>query len=149
MQEYMDAPPPLYTAGPRNGTNGANIGSNVQETVAALLETTKQLQSCLRRWSIGKASDEQVSDVYVDFGTKFNATVTAFMSLGIDLSDLYSIPIDLRTHLEECLGEEASPTVLEQHMPRIKQDIYKLLIGLKGKQEPYRLAIDRGRRGSR
>ena len=58
----------------------------MQETVAALLETTKQLQDCLRTWSIGKASDEQVSDVYVDVGTKFNATVTAFMSLGIDLS---------------------------------------------------------------
>ena len=62
------------------------IGSNVQETVAALLKTTKQLQGCLRRWGIGKASDERVSYVYVDFGTKFNATVTAFMSLGIDLS---------------------------------------------------------------
>ena len=58
----------------------------MQETVAALLETTKQLQDCLQRWSIGMTSDEQVSDVYVDVGTKFNATVTAFMSLGIDLS---------------------------------------------------------------
>ena len=62
------------------------IGSNVQETVAALLETTKELQDCLRKWSIGKASDEQVSDVYVDVGTRFNATVTAFISFGIDLS---------------------------------------------------------------
>lgn len=26
MQEYMDAPPPVYTAGPKNGTNGANVG---------------------------------------------------------------------------------------------------------------------------
>lgn len=58
----------------------------MQEAVAALLETTKHLQDCLQRWSIGKVSDEQVSDVYVDVGTKFNATVTAFMSLGIDLS---------------------------------------------------------------
>lgn len=58
----------------------------MQETVAALLETTKLLQTCLRRWGMGKASDEEVSDVYVDVGTKFNATVTAFMSLGIDLS---------------------------------------------------------------
>jgi len=62
------------------------IGSNVQETVAALLETTKRLQDCLGKWSMGKASDEQVSDVYVDVGTKFNATVTAFMGFGIDLS---------------------------------------------------------------
>jgi len=145
----MDAPPPVYTAGPENGVNGTNIGSNVQETVAALLETTKQLQGCLRRWGIGKASDEQVSDVYVDFGTKFNATVTAFMSLGIDLSDLYSIPTDLRLPLEDCLGEEASSAVLEQYMPRIKQVIYRLLVGLKAKQEPYRIARAEKRKASR
>lgn len=58
----------------------------MKETVAALLEKTKLLQDCLREWSVGKFSDEQVSDVYVDVGTKFNATVTAFMTLGIDLS---------------------------------------------------------------
>lgn len=26
MAEYMNAPPPVYTAGPKNGTNGANVG---------------------------------------------------------------------------------------------------------------------------
>ena len=61
-------------------------GLTVRETVATLLETTKQLQNCLRRWSVWKASVEQVSDVYVHVGMKFNATVTEFMSLGIDLS---------------------------------------------------------------
>lgn len=25
MSEYMDAPPPVYTAGPKNGTNGTNV----------------------------------------------------------------------------------------------------------------------------
>lgn len=54
---------------------------------------------------------------------------------------MYSIPTDLRVHLEDCLGEDASPAALERHMPLIKQVIYRLLIGLKGKQEPYRLAI--------
>ncbi|KAF9779218.1 hypothetical protein BJ322DRAFT_1113570 [Thelephora terrestris] len=149
MPEYMDAPPPVYTAGPKNGVNGTNIGSNVQETVAALLETTKQLQDCLKKWSVGGASDEQVSDVYVDFGTKFNATVTAFMSLGIDISDLYSIPTDLRVPLEDCLGEDASSAVLELYLPRIKQVIYRLLIGLKAKQEPYRIAIAGKKKASR
>ena len=62
------------------------IGLNVQETVAALPETAKRSQDCLRMWSIGKASDGQVSDEYVTFGTRFNATVAAFLSLGIDLS---------------------------------------------------------------
>ena len=34
--------------------------------------------------------------------------------------DLYSILADLPVHVEECLGEDASPAVLEQHMPRPK-----------------------------
>jgi len=62
---------------------------------------------------------------------------------------MYSIPTDLRVQLEICLGEDASPTVLEHHMPRIKQVIYRLLIGLKGKHEPYRLAIAENRKTSR
>lgn len=61
---------------------------------------------------------------------------------------MYSIPTDLRVHLEKCLGEDASPAVLEEHMPHIKQVIYRLLIGLKGKQEPYRVAIAEKRNSS-
>ena len=63
--------------------------------------------------------------------------------------DLYSIPTDLRVHLEECLGEDASPAVLEQHMPRIKQVIHRLLIGLKAKQEPYKIAMAGKRKAAR
>ena len=63
--------------------------------------------------------------------------------------DLYSIPTDLRVHLEDCLGEDASPAVLERHMPLIKQVIYRLLVGLKSKQEPYRIAIAEKRKASR
>ena len=43
-------------------------------------------RNCPGMWSIGKASDGQVSDEYVTFGTRFNVTVAAFVSLGIDLS---------------------------------------------------------------
>ena len=57
--------------------------------------------------------------------------------------------MDLRVHLEDCLGEDASPAVLERHMPLIKQVIYRLLVGLKSKQEPYRIAIAEKRKASR
>ena len=39
------------------------------------------------------------------------------------------------------LSEDASSTALEQYMPHIRQAVYKLLIRLKAKQEPYRIAI--------
>lgn len=51
--------------------------------------------------------------------------------------------------LEDCLGEDASSAVLEQYMPRIKQVIYRLLVGLKAKQEPYRIALAEKRKASR
>lgn len=63
--------------------------------------------------------------------------------------DLYSFPTDLRVHLEDCLGEDASQTVYEQHIPHIKNVIYKLLIGLKAKHEPYRIAVAERRKASR
>ena len=53
----------VYTASPKNGMKA------------------KRLQGCHRRWRIGEASD-----VWVGFGTKVNATVAAFLSLGINFS---------------------------------------------------------------
>ena len=55
--------------------------------------------------------------------------------------DSHSILTDPRIQLEECLGKDASPAVLEQHTPRIKQVIYGPLISLKAKQEPYEIAM--------
>lgn len=107
------------------------------------------MSDCLRRWSIGNAGGGQVGDVYVDVGMEFDATVTAFMSLGIDLPDLYSIPKGLRVRLEECLDGDASPAVLEQHVPRVKQVIHRLLIGLKAKQKPYKIAMAVKRKAAR
>ena len=77
VPKYTDAPTPVYAAGPEGGVNGTNvggaqelivhkktnvirsdtlflvfrmqIGSNVQETVAAPSETTEQLQGGLGR----------------------------------------------------------------------------------------------------
>ena len=39
------------------------------------------------------------------------------------------------------LSEDASSTVLEGYMPHIRQGIYKPLIGLKAKLEPYQITI--------
>jgi hypothetical protein len=58
---------------------------NVPQAVATLLETTKQLQEMLRLWSISRASEQHVSDIYVRLGTEFNSTVAAFQNFGIDM----------------------------------------------------------------
>src|SRR2546423_1837337 len=49
-----------------------------------------------------------------------------------------NIPQDLRVCLEKALSEEASPSVLEAHLPKIRDIIVTLLQGLKAKQAAYR-----------
>jgi hypothetical protein len=66
-------PPPQYT------------GGDVPTAVSSLLAATKQLQDALTRWSIGQATETEVSDIFVQIGTLFNATNHAFLYHKIDL----------------------------------------------------------------
>ncbi|KAH9990600.1 hypothetical protein BJV77DRAFT_604835 [Russula vinacea] len=115
--------------------------SDVPRAVASLLEITKQLQELLRLWSMSCATEQHVSDVYVRLGTEFNSTVIAFQNFGIDLSDIYQIPQDLRTVLEACLSEDPSAHVLNKYLPRVRQIIATLLRGLQSKQAAYWHAV--------
>lgn len=63
-------------------------------------------------------------------------------------SDLASVPDDLRVCLERCLSEDASPAVLEQHLPRVREIIIHLLQGLKLKQAEYKRILVAQQRGS-
>lgn len=58
---------------------------DVPSAVRNLLLSMKQLQDILKYWSVGQATEAQVSDVYVQIGTDFNATVNAFTYHKIDL----------------------------------------------------------------
>lgn len=55
-------------------------------------------------------------------------------------SDIHSIPKDLRLVLEQCLGEDPSPAILEIYMPQVRQVLYKLLKGLQARQDAWRAA---------
>ncbi|KAF9412263.1 Bud site selection protein 6, partial [Podila epigama] len=52
--------------------------------------------------------------------------------------ELAHIPDDLRNCLETALGEEPSPSSLDQYLPKIKEVIINLLQGLRQKQNIYR-----------
>ncbi|KAG6828977.1 hypothetical protein H0H87_012914 [Tephrocybe sp. NHM501043] len=58
---------------------------DVPETVRSLLLSTKRLQELLKEWSLGRATETQVSDAYVKIGTDFNNTIRAFAYHQIDL----------------------------------------------------------------
>ena len=70
---------------PRLGSILSQIQGDVPKTVHSLLASTKQLQEVLEDWSLGQATETQVSDVYVQIGTEFNATIAAFAYHQIDL----------------------------------------------------------------
>jgi len=117
---------------------------DVPTAVKNLLVATKQLQEMLSLWSTQRATESDVSDTYVTVGTEFNNAVNAFAQHKIDLSEVHSVPKDLRAVLEQCLGEHPSPQTLAMYMPDIRQILYTLLQGLRSKQEVWR-AVAGGR----
>ncbi|CAE6425780.1 unnamed protein product [Rhizoctonia solani] len=112
----------------------------VQTAVTRLLVATKQLLESLTNWSKGAMSENDVSDVYVQMGNDFNSAVAAFQAVGIDMTDLMSVPDDLRNILESALAEEATPENLEIYLPGVRAIIKNLLHGLRAKQHDYKLS---------
>ena len=125
----------------------------------SLLTSTKRLQELLKLWSAEQATESDVSDLYVQIGHEFNATITAFSQHRIDLryipssikysstkqftSDILEIPNELRTVLEQCLSEEPSPEILSMFMPELRKVIFKLLKGLQSRQEQWQAVTQR------
>lgn len=118
--------------------NAAATMNHMESSVTRLLFATKMLLESLTQWCRGTRSETDVSDVYVRLGNDFKVAISAFSSYGIDMSDLYSVPPDLRVCLEDCLSEPASPAVLDRHLPRIREIIIRMLEGLKRKQQAYK-----------
>lgn len=140
-QSSMNAPRPAPSTPSANAQDSAAAkfsSSHMESSVTRLLVATKMLLESLTKWSVEQRSEEDVSDIYVRLGNDFNSAKLAFGSYGIDMSDLNSVPDDLRDCLERCLSEEASPAVLEVHLPRIREIIINLLQGLKMKQAEYK-----------
>lgn len=61
------------------------VPGDVPGAVHSLLAATKFLQERLREWSVGQASETQVSDAFVQIGAEFTATMHAFQYHRIDL----------------------------------------------------------------
>ncbi|CAK5271484.1 unnamed protein product [Mycena citricolor] len=126
-----------------DGSQGGHVFSpampgDVSTSVHNLLLATKQLQAVLEQWSVGRASETDVSDVYVQIGTDFNTAVQAFAYHRIDLSDIHCVPTELRTTLESCLAEDPSPEVLAASLPDLRTTLVKLLRGLLCRQQEWR-----------
>ncbi|CAE6454643.1 unnamed protein product [Rhizoctonia solani] len=148
--EYEQQTTPPHRSSTRSSTRGSerregSVRSSsvpvpqVQTAVTRLLVATKQLLESLTNWSKGTISESDVSDVYVQMGNDFNSAVAAFQASGIDMSDLMSVPDDLRAILEQALAEEATPENLEVYLPSVRAIIKNLLHGLRAKQHDFKL----------
>ncbi|RIB01241.1 actin interacting protein 3-domain-containing protein [Gigaspora rosea] len=110
----------------------------MESTITQLLVTTKSLLEALTAWSTGRVTEQQVSDIYVKLAIELNQVVHLFGQAGLDTSNMVNIPQDLKGCLENALCEEASPSSLDNHLPKIKEIIVNLLQALKTKQSIYR-----------
>ncbi|EIN09398.1 AIP3-domain-containing protein [Punctularia strigosozonata HHB-11173 SS5] len=136
------------TARNDRGTRTRGNQPAVESAVTRLLVSIKSLLEYLTLWSNLEKSESEVSDVYVRLGNDFNAAVSAFGVYDIDMSELITVPDDLRTVLEECLSEEATPKNLDKYLPTVRQIITRLLQGLRNKQSLYRKNISEHRHRS-
>ncbi|KZT21166.1 AIP3-domain-containing protein [Neolentinus lepideus HHB14362 ss-1] len=128
-----------HSASSRGEREGRRRGNPaVESAVTRLLVSIKQLLEALSLWSTQQMTETQVSDVYVALGNDFNAAVAAFTSFHIEMTELMSVPEDLRTVLETCLAEDATPENLDTYLPQVRAIITNLLQGLRGKQSLYR-----------
>ncbi|CEH18500.1 P140CAP/SNIP-RELATED [Ceraceosorus bombacis] len=98
--------------------SGSRDPNHMESSTTRLLVATKKLLEALTLWSTGERSETYVSDVYVRLGNDFNNASAIYTRYGIDMSDLVSVPDDLRYCLEECLSAPGSQQALDQHLPR-------------------------------
>jgi len=140
MYSYGASPMDRYASTAANGwkTQTLRSAGDVANAVGNLLVATKELENSLIQWSVGRATENEVSDTYVVVGTEFNNMITAFAQHQIDLSEIHAVPTDLRNILESCLGEEPSPRVLADYMPDVRQVLWHLLWALKMKKDVWR-----------
>ncbi|KAF5362129.1 hypothetical protein D9756_002487 [Leucocoprinus leucothites] len=118
----------------------------MESAVTRLLVSIKALLESLTQWSEQRIDEAAVSDVYVRFGNDFNTAVAAFASFNIDMSELVTVPDELRVVLEQCLSEEATADNLEIYLPNVRKIITNLLQGLREKQTIYRKIMTDHRR---
>lgn len=65
--------------------DNARAMSDIEASVTKLLIATKQLLESLAQWSRREASENDVSDIYVNLGNEFNRATISFQNAGIDM----------------------------------------------------------------
>lgn len=130
----------------RSGSHGSTSSSaarprppqsHLESAITRLIMATKLLLDTLPKWARRECDEAFVSSVYVRLGNNYNAARAAFAAYHISLTELDSVPDELRVCLEQCLAEEASPAAYEHFLPDVRNIIVRLVLGIKAKKAEY------------
>ncbi|KAG6374811.1 hypothetical protein JVT61DRAFT_4195 [Boletus reticuloceps] len=121
-----------------SGSSSPAYYAELPMIVHDLIQDMKALESALHRWSRGTSNLQRR---HYDIPTRYVITLLACRTGdGPIISDLHAIPTQLRSALEECLGETPSLNVLDRYLPEIRRLLGDVLHGLRAKQPAWRNA---------
>ncbi|KAJ8514741.1 hypothetical protein ONZ45_g7764 [Pleurotus djamor] len=89
-----------------------------EKVIEPVKQSCEELLQALKSWSQMRS---RCSDGYVQLADSIIDVVEGFDSLGIDQSELFSIPEELRQVLETCLAKDTIPEDVELYLPAIRQ----------------------------
>ncbi|ORZ21332.1 actin interacting protein 3-domain-containing protein [Absidia repens] len=95
----------------------------IDQSVTGLLKCTKDLLAAITNWSIQSSHKENIYEQYDSLQYHFDKVCHAFHAANLPMDDLIYIPMIYN-----------NPSLLEHHLPSIRDTILQLLQGLKRKQ---------------
>lgn len=111
-----------------------SLKNPIETNISNLINSTKVFLKALTRWTQQLETQKSISNYYVQLGTDFRIVVKQFTHLGIDMSEVRNVPMELRPILEKALKEKPSNESLDKYWPSIKGIIEDLLNTLKFKR---------------
>lgn len=99
-----------------------------------LVTAARSLAEAFFRWSDHSASENEVSDCYVNLGNLYVEARTLLTNAGINCDDLIDVPLRLRQTLEEALAMTPSKEIYDKYEPEIRAVMMQLFHEVKTKQ---------------
>ncbi|KAH8833790.1 hypothetical protein DL96DRAFT_464186 [Flagelloscypha sp. PMI_526] len=124
-------------------TKASGTPGDVPTAVRDLLLTVKDLQSSIEQWARGCTSSREVNELYIQLGMDLNTTISAFQHHQLDISEVRTVPRDLRSVLEPWMTSPEPLATLPFRMPQIRQVLSRLLKTLNAQQTRWNAISDR------
>ncbi|KAH8795931.1 hypothetical protein DL96DRAFT_1722718 [Flagelloscypha sp. PMI_526] len=119
------------------------VPGDVPTAVCNLLSTMKDIQDILEQWARGTSTSREVNELYIQLGMDLNTAISAFQYHRMDISEIHTVPRDLRSVLEPWMTSPEPLATLSIRMPQIRQVLSRLLKTLEAQQARWNIISDR------